>query len=47
MFSMSCLNTNYVFLDVVHKKTSCSQKEFENAASEWLRHAKQRRLREK
>lgn len=36
-----------IFLGVVHTKTKFTQKESEIVVMEWLRHAKQRRLREK
>ncbi|CAG9820088.1 unnamed protein product [Phaedon cochleariae] len=46
-FAVGHLQCTNLAFGVVHHKTRCSRKEFETVFSEWLRHAKQRRLREK
>lgn len=43
---MQILTISFI-LGVVHNKTRCTKKDFEMAVAEWLRHAKQIRLREK
>ncbi|CAH0549748.1 unnamed protein product [Brassicogethes aeneus] len=37
--------TNQAF-GIIHQKTKCTRKDYETTFAEWLRHAKQRRLRE-
>lgn len=41
-----CLKMHSNVLGVVHHKTQCTKKDFEEIFAEWLRHAKQRRMRE-
>ncbi|CAH0552592.1 unnamed protein product [Brassicogethes aeneus] len=45
-YAISSLEITNQAFEIIHQQTKCTRKEYETAFAEWLRHAKQRRVRE-